>query len=129
MTAALSAPALQAAPAMPVYSHQRAHLFAVCAGRLAALALHQSSTRHAAAPESRRLQEEFDMLLDAVLPDARDQGVPDGQAVRWRSQGWSEIAGFLADQTYSFDARIADLARNAAAERIEECRALLLPTT
>mgnify|MGYP000153249643 CR=1 FL=1 len=57
MTAALSAPALQAAPAMPVYSHQRAHLFAVCAGRLAALALHQSSTRHAAAPESRRLQE------------------------------------------------------------------------
>lgn len=135
LSAALAAPvlsgatALQAAPAMPVFSHQRAQVFALCSGRLAALASHQKSSRNAAAPESQRLREEFDMLLDAVLPHAMEEGVPEDQAARWRSQGWREIAGYLADQAYSFDARIAENARVAAADRIAECRELLLPTT
>ncbi|MAC77511.1 MAG: hypothetical protein CML66_05550 [Rhodobacteraceae bacterium] len=127
--AALCGGAAAGAPALPAFSHQRAHLFAICSGRLAALATHQSSTQQAAAPESRRLQAEFDMLLDAVMPDAMDQGVPDGQADRWRSQGWSEIAGHLANAYYSFDATVAEYARNATADRIAECRDLLLPPT
>lgn len=125
--AALSCGAAAAAPALPAFSHQRAQLFATCSGRLAALATHQQSTRQADAPESRRLQAEFDMLLEAVMPDAMDEGVPDGQAARWRSQGWSEIAGHLANEYYSFDASVSEYARNAAADRIAECRDLLLP--
>ncbi|MBB97221.1 MAG: hypothetical protein CML68_21805 [Rhodobacteraceae bacterium] len=105
-------------------------MFAKCSGRLAALATHQRSTRDAQAPENERLRAEFDVLLSAVLPDAQDQGVPSGQENRWRSQGWSEIAGFLADQHYSFDATVADNARDAAALRIAECRdVVLMPET
>lgn len=115
--------------ALPAFSHKRAELFAVCSGRLAALATHQRSIRSEDAPLSQRLQEDFDLMLDAVMPDAVDQGVPTGQAQRWRSQGWSEIAGFLADVHYSFDAELSNRARAAADARIGECRDLLLPTT
>ena len=120
----------EAAPGLPAFSHQRAELFAKCSGRLAALASHQRSMRLDDAGENDRLRAEFDMLLEAVLPDAYDQGVPSGQEDRWRSQGWSEIAGHLANQLYSFDAGIADYARQAAEVSIARCRDLVLaPTT
>lgn len=118
-----------ATSALPAFSHKRAEVFAVCSGRLAALASHQRSIRSDAAPKSQRLQEDFDMMLDAVMPHAVEQGVPWGQAQRWRSQGWSEIAGFLADVHYSFDDEVSNQAKAATEARIGECRDLLLPTT
>lgn len=125
--AALLSLATPRAAALPVYSFQRAELFAVCAGRLDALATHQKSVHDDGARSSRRMQAEFDSLLEAVMPDAVEQGMPRGQAVLWRSQGRTEIAGFLADMHYSFDPMLADLATAAANDRIGQCRALILP--
>lgn len=118
-----------AASALPAFSYQRAELFAVCSGRLAALASHQRSIRSTSAADNTRLQQDFDLMLDAVMPDAVDQGVPWGQAQRWRSEGWSEMAGYLADVHYSFDTTVSVQARAAADARVRECRNLVLPST
>ncbi|MGV6849570.1 MAG: hypothetical protein ACWA5A_14445 [Marinibacterium sp.] len=126
-TLALITLAAPAASALPAFSFQRAELFATCSGRLAALATHQRSRGDVNAQESQRLREEFDLLLQAVMPEAVDQGVPSGQAQRWRSQGWSEIAGYLADMHYSFDLNVSELAQETAQDRIGQCRDLLLP--
>lgn len=118
----------QVSIALPSMSFQQAELFAVCSGRLAALATHQKYMKSSDSSDSERLRREFDMLLDAVLPDAESQGVPPGQAKRWRSQGWAEMAGYLADVQYSFDQSVADTALAASASRVEQCRDVLLPT-
>lgn len=72
------------------------------------------------------LQEEFDLLLETVLPWALSEGIDAQQPKRWRIRGWVEVAYLLADMDYSFDARIAENAERLLNRRIAECREVVL---
>ncbi len=115
-----------AAP-LPIQSHQRAEIFAICAGRYAALATNQRGKQLKSASASERFKSDFETLLEAILPDAMRNGVPEGQANRWWSQRWSEMAAHLADMQYSFDTGLVERAQRAVDHRIDECRELILP--
>ena len=117
---------LQATP-LPARAFERAELFANCSGRLSALAAHQDAQDDENAADTRRLSAEFAALLSAVLPDALNQGVPAGQAKRWRSTGWVEIAVLLRETQYSFDQRRTDAADQQLVTRIATCKRLILP--
>ena len=123
LSAPLTAPAAQALPAR---SFERAELFASCAGRLAALAAHQHGYGEAGAERTQALVETFEMMLDATLPDAYADGVPEGQSDKWRNWGWRETAMLLAASHSSYDTLSADDASDALAERIAACTSVVL---
>ncbi|MFC3615554.1 hypothetical protein ACFORG_17495 [Lutimaribacter marinistellae] len=68
----------------------------------------------------------FSLLLDTVLPEALEEGVPEDLPRHWRNRGWSEIASLLAASDYSFDERRAALSREAVEQRISDCRSVIL---
>lgn len=123
---ALAPLAAPAAPAIPSQSRERVEIFATCSGRLAALVTRQKALGEAAAAENDRLRAEFDLLVDAILPDALADGVGQQQPDRWRIDGWSEIALLLAAAEHGVDPRRADTARLTLTSRIETCTDLLL---
>ncbi|MCA0869739.1 hypothetical protein LCL97_02780 [Seohaeicola saemankumensis] len=122
--AALVLQGITPAAALPARSFERAEVFATCSGRLAALATRQRALRDAGAHDSQRLASLFDMLLDATMPDAIAQGVPVGQGTLWRSRGWGEMAGLLADLDRGAGGHDA---RRAVQSHIDDCRDLVLP--
>ncbi|TCP43109.1 hypothetical protein [Rhodovulum marinum] len=126
LAAALCAPAALAAPSTPATPWQRAELFATCSGRLAAMATRQHADRDPAWSETAEQRAMFDMMLDATLPSAMDHGVPQDAPLRWRSAGWVEMAGLLADISYSDDPGRMTRARDALTARIGACTGLLL---
>lgn len=91
------------------------------------MATRQRTLNHSGAEENARLAREFDMLLEATMPDAQRDGVPPAQGPRWRSQGRRELAALLSDVDYSFDSGRAERARQAVDARLEACRSVLLP--
>jgi len=112
--------------ALPAGSSDRAELFAICSGRLEALAVRQRARMEDEADAVSDLQQEFDVLLEAVLPWALSEGIDERQPNRWCVRGWVEVAHLLADMDYSFDARKAAAAKQLLAHRISECRKVLL---
>lgn len=112
--------------ALPGTPWKRAEVFATCSGRLAALAVRQQAMDDPAWAETLEQRDMFDMMLDATLPAALENGVPGNEPLRWRSAGWSETAVLLADMEYSFDSARAARAEAALGHRIADCRALLL---
>lgn len=112
--------------ALPGTPWKRAEVFATCSGRLAALAVRQQAARDPGWTETLEQRDMFDMLLEATLPAALENGVPGDEHLRWRSAGWSETAVLLADMEYSFDSRRAARAEAALDHRIADCRSLLL---
>ncbi len=115
-----------AAPAMPTSPSQRAQVFAVCAGRMDALATHKTAMRDAEAGRLRAQADDFDLLLDASLPDALNYGVPPELPRQWRAQGWIEIAGHLADSAYSFDPGLAERSEQWMDRKVADCQDMLL---
>ncbi len=114
------------ATALPPFAHQRAELFATCAGRLAALAAHERARGLDAAQDHSSMSGDFDFLLETTLPDALDEGVPATQPRGWWSSGWTEIAYLLAEEAYSLDQGRADRARAAREDRIGQCQDVIL---
>ncbi|WP_170325722.1 hypothetical protein [Ruegeria arenilitoris] len=112
--------------ALPTATSDRAELFAICSGRLEALATRQRAQMDEQAVSVADLQHEFELLLDAILPRALSEGVEAHQPGRWRVRGWVEVAYLLADMDYSFDERTAAGAERQLARRISECREVLL---
>jgi hypothetical protein len=112
--------------ALPTGTSDRAELFAICSGRLEALATRQRGHMDEQAASVADLQREFDLLLDAILPWALSEGVEAHEPRRWRVRGWVEVAYLLADMDYSFDERTAAGAKRQLAHRISECREVLL---
>jgi hypothetical protein len=114
------------AQALPIWPHQQAQAFATCSGRIAALTTHQRAVQNPAADGNEALAETFDLMLEAVLPDALPDEDGAQLSVRWRAQGWSEVAGLLAHSYYSFDHRVAERAEAALDQRIADCRNMVL---
>ncbi|TCL10106.1 hypothetical protein BXY66_2174 [Shimia isoporae] len=114
-----------AAVALPVWPHEQAEVFATCSGRMSALTTHQRATRSPEAETNAELVDTFDLMLEAILPDA----VPDDGpklSTQWRARGWSQIASLLADAAYSFDDRRAERATQMIETHIKSCRDLVL---
>lgn len=111
---------------LPARSYERAELFAVCSGRMDALAARQRAYKEDSAHETEALSDTFKMLLDTVLPAALDEGVPDSQPSQWRNQGWTEVAALLAEIDTSFDAGRAARSKTTLDRRVADCRDVLL---
>ncbi|SIO22711.1 hypothetical protein SAMN05444722_0909 [Rhodovulum sp. ES.010] len=126
LAVALLAPAARAAPDTPGTPWKRAEVFATCSGRLAAVATRQQADGNPAWSETRAHREMFDLMLEATLPSAMEFGVPRDEPVRWRSAGWVEMAGLLADMVYSGDAGRTARAQDALTARMADCTGLLL---
>ncbi|KIC41802.1 hypothetical protein RA28_20715 [Ruegeria sp. ANG-S4] len=112
--------------ALPQGSKDRAELFATCSGRMEALAARHRGRKEDDAILVTDMQQEFDLMLQAVLPWALSDGVDEIQPARWRVQGWVQVAYLLADIDYSLDAQITEGAKRQLHHRIAECRAVLL---
>lgn len=111
--------------ALPTTPHEQAEVFAICSGRFEAIATRQKALKMPEAARSKHIKDNFDLLLEATLPAALEFGVPESMPEQWRSGGWVEIAGLLADEQYSFDARRSRLARDAMEKRLDDCRNLI----
>lgn len=126
ISAALVCATTGAAFALPSTPWKQAEAFAVCAGRLGALAARQNAIKDPALTTTLQTRDDFRMLLEAVLPSAQKHGVSKGDEIRWHSSGWSDIAYLMADEQYSFDASRAERARRMADRRIADCKDMLL---
>ncbi|MGR3714652.1 MAG: hypothetical protein ACU0A6_16210 [Shimia sp.] len=114
-----------AAYSLPIRPFEQAQAFATCSGRISALTTHQRATRSPMAEDNAALAETFDLMLDAVLPEA---ALDDGAqlSTQWRARGWSQIAALLADAAYSFDAGRAARATDMIDVHINNCRDMVL---
>ncbi|MGV6849571.1 MAG: hypothetical protein ACWA5A_14450 [Marinibacterium sp.] len=115
-----------AAAALPRSPSQRAQLFATCAGRYSALAEHQRMFDGAASETADAQRAAFEALLDAVLPDARDWGMPGEMALQWRLAAKLAQAELLQRSTFQSDSSIAETSRHAADRLFGECRGWVL---
>lgn len=107
-----------AAQGLPRFAYQQAEAFAVCSGRMSAMAVRQSADRDPAALETREMMQTFDLLLEAVIHAAYAEGVPEREPGRWKARGWTEIAQLLgAGQTGA-----------PLTARLRDCRDLVLPS-
>ncbi|MEX0286557.1 MAG: hypothetical protein AB3N23_18270 [Paracoccaceae bacterium] len=120
------ASAATSAHSLPARAFERAELFASCSGRLEALATHQNGFGVGRYDLTRELVATFELMLDATLPMALEQGVPENQAEKWRSQGWVEMAALLAQANFSFDSQVAERMTEALNDRIAECTSVVL---
>lgn len=125
-TLAMFGVAAAAAP-LPAQAHERAELFATCSGSLKALATRLHATGDPRAEATERMSVDFEMLLEATLPAALDDGVPERLPERWRHTGWNETAYLLSEVHYAFDAGRSERARAVLRERLNACRDVLLP--
>ncbi len=123
MLSLLATPALP----LPARAFERAEFFATCAGRLDAISAHANARPIEESTEISEIAAEFSLLLDAVLPDALDEGVPKRAARRWRTGGWVEIAHLLQEINYSFDAGRAARAAEALQARVQTCLTAVQP--
>lgn len=112
--------------ALPHSPSERARLFAICAGRFSALAEHQRLFDGAASERADARRATFDDLLDAVMPDARDWGMPGDMALSWRLAAKFAQAELLQRAAFQSDAYIAAQSRQAADRLFDECRVHLL---
>jgi len=122
----LAGPVPSTAGNTPGTPWKRAEVFATCSGRLAALAARQQAERDPASTDTVRQREMFELMLEATLPEAVTYGVPQDEPLRWRSAGWVETAGLLADMTYAGDEIRTARAAAALDARISDCTGLLL---
>lgn len=105
---------------------ERAQVFAVCAGRLAALADHQLYFDSAAAERARTQQQVFDALLKAVMPDALKYGMPGAQALNWRMHAKLAQSSLLMRANFNTDVIVKAKAQEAAAAFLSECEQFVL---
>lgn len=123
--AALAALFATGAVALPYSPVARAELFATCAGRLAALERHQWLVDGPASEITGGQRAAMVDLLDAVLPDAHAQGLPETQAMAWRVGAMSAMSRLLHDAVFAADPVRAAPARDAASALIAACTGLL----
>ena len=114
--------AAEAGLALPQSPSERAQFFAICAGRFSALAEHQRLFDGAASEAADAQRREFDTLLEAVLPDARDWGMPGNMVLSWRLTAKMAQAELLHRSVFQRDDMIAEHSRRAADRLFAECR-------
>ena len=119
---------LAAAPggALPLSASERALAFAACAGRYSAEVEHDWLLRPADSPAAEARRDAFLALLDAVAPDAIDDGVPPHLLMATRIEEKAAQAALLQRAAFHVDPLAADAALTAAVRRIAACGSWLL---
>ena len=112
-----------AAIALPSDPMDRAEAFAICSGRLEAVAVHGRSHARVTGDEIDRLAREFALLFDATAP----LDVTRATRMAWRSAGWSDAAYLLNELVYSFDDSRSERASRLLRQKILNCTDMLLP--
>jgi hypothetical protein len=126
LAALLAAPSEALPPAfLSPAPHDRARVFADCAGWLLALEEHQRLFDGPASERTAAHRAAFLDLLDAVLPDAEAQGLPAGTALSWRVVARAEQGALLSRAAFADDALAREPARATAIARVEACLRLL----
>jgi hypothetical protein len=113
------------AMALPSSPVERARIFADCAGRYAALSMHQSFFDGAASETADAQYHLFLDLLEAVREDAMNDGLPGRQLLHWRVESRAAHATLVHRATYNPDPIASDLSRQAAERYISLCDRLL----
>ncbi len=122
---ALAVSVASQAAALPHAAHERARVFADCAGWLLALEEHQRLFDGAASERTAAHRAAFLDLLGAVLPDAEAQGLPEGAALSWRVTARAEQGALLTRAAFASEPLARAPADVAARSRIAFCIGLL----
>ena len=118
--------ATQAAASLPRDPAEQARIFAACMGRYTAAMEHAWLLGNAdgATPQARR--ELFEMMLDAILPDAREAGFEGIDAWRYRSGAKQAQSRLLQLSSFDPDRDRARRAQTLARRQIAICESLIL---
>jgi hypothetical protein len=112
--------------ALPLSPSERALAFAACAGRYSAEVEHDWLLHPAESPEAEARRDAFIALLDAVAPDAIDDGMPPNLMMATRIEEKAAQTALLHRAAFHVDPIAAEAARDAARARIDTCGAWLL---
>jgi hypothetical protein len=112
--------------ALPLSPAERALAFAACAGRYSAEVEHDWLLHPADSPADEARRDAFLALLDAVAPDALDDGVPPHLLMATRIEEKAAQAALLQRAAFHTDPIAAEAALGAAERRIATCGAWLL---
>jgi len=115
------------AQALPYSPSERAKLFATCSGYLGALATSQQSIDPEEARKTEAMQDTFEVLLEAVLPDAAAYGMPVHVAHNARFDAWMHNAEMLNASASHSNSSQAARALAVVEQRARACRDLILP--
>ncbi len=114
------------AMALPSSPVERARIFTDCAGRYAALSMHESFFDGAASEAADARYYLFLDLLEAVREDAVNDGLPARHLLHWRIEAKAAQATLLHRATFYRDPIVSDTSRQAADAYISHCNRLLL---
>ena len=112
------------AAGMPQSPSQRVQLFATCAGRYSALLEHERLFDGATSERAALHKQQFEDLLDAVLPDALDWGMPGHMALDWRLTAKHTQATLLHRGVFHTDRDVAAHAKQISETLLNQCREL-----
>ena len=112
--------------ALPLTPSERALAFAACAGRYSAEVEHDWLLHPADIQATEAHRDGFLALLDAVAPDAVEDGMPPHLLMATRIEEKAAQIALLHRATFHLDPLAADTARAAAERRIAACGAWLL---
>lgn len=123
-----AAATLAASPggALPLTASERALSFAACAGRYSAEVEHDWLLDPADSRVTEARRDGFLALLDAVVPDAVEDGMPPHLPMATRIEEKAAHTALLHRAAFHLDPLAADTARAAAERRIAACGAWLL---
>ena len=114
------------AAGFPISPSERACAFSECAGRYSAVAEHERLFNGVASEAAEHRRDLFVTLLDAVLPDAIDYGMPQEQTMSWRIEAKAGHARLLSAAVFGMRKTEAANAREAATDFIGNCDKYIL---
>ena len=115
-----------AAWAVPQSLSQRVQLFATCAGRYSALLEFQLMFDGHVTDEARSAKEQFEELLEAVLPIAVDDGLSGHAALDWRLTAKHAQSTLLHRGLLHHDAVIARQSKTMSKRLLRQCGSVAL---
>ena len=118
-----AAPSAQAS--WPISPSEQARAFAMCAGLYSAQTEHQRQFHGMVSADASARAALFSSMLEAVLPDAVDYGLPATQAVTWQVQAKAGHAKLLSASVFGMIPERARPARAAARRDLEACDRLV----
>ncbi|MEM8979282.1 MAG: hypothetical protein AAGD04_07350 [Pseudomonadota bacterium] len=118
----------QAIFALPQSPSERVQVFATCAGRYSALAEHQRFFDGEASERAEAKKEDFERLIEAILPVALDWGTPGAQIISWRITAKFAQAELLHRGSFHSDAFMAKRSKEIAIKFLADCDGLALGT-
>lgn len=123
---ATMAPSESSAGSWPQSPAERVQVFATCTGRLSALVDHERTVRGTAVEFFEKQRGAFQSLLNAVVPDALEYGLPKSQVMNWLLHAKLAQSQLLMRADFYGDAMIQEKARAAADAFLHECDQFLL---